>query len=88
MPLYDFKCPCGNIEEAWAKMDEKTKTCECGQDMTRMITSNFNIDADFASRDYVTDNITGSPVRITSKKQLRSLCRDNGVMPKYGKGWV
>ena len=88
MPLYDFKCPCGNIEEVWAKMDEKTKPCECGQEMKRLITSQFNIDADFASTNLVTDNITGEPVRITSKRQLRNLCQEHGVMQKFGKGWV
>lgn len=30
MPLYDFKCPCGNTFEAFAPCGE-TRNCECGQ---------------------------------------------------------
>ncbi len=38
--------------------------------------------------DHVTDNITGDPVRITSWKKHDQLCKEAGVTPKFGKGWV
>ena len=88
MPLYDFKCDsCKKVIEHYASMDEHTKDCICGGLMNRIITSRFHIDADYASSDFVTEDITGNPVRITSKKQMRQLCEKNSVSPKFGKGW-
>lgn len=85
MPLYDFKCAkCGRIEEHWAKMDEKMHMCDCGHESDRLITSRIYLQTDYASRDFVTADITGSEVRITSRKQLRNLCKENGVTPKEG----
>ena len=79
-PLYDFKCDtCEDVVEAWAKVDEKTIACHCGGCMLRKITSNYSIHADFASKDFVTDDITGEPVRITSRRQMRSLMKEHGV---------
>lgn len=37
--------------------------------------------------DFVTEDITGQPVRITSRRQLRRLCKEHNVEPMYGKGW-
>jgi hypothetical protein len=38
--------------------------------------------------DFVTDNISGDPVRITSRMQLKRLCAEHECTPSYGKGWV
>lgn len=86
MPLYDFRCTgCGIKFEEYAKMDDKITGCtECGGTATRLITSNYHIQADYASKDWVTSDITGSEVRITSRKQLRKLCNDHGVYAKEG----
>jgi len=86
MPLYDFEClSCGRIAEHYASMDETTKPCvACGMNAKRIISTNT-----FVMRDenFVTDNITGDPVRITSRRQLRDLEKRHGVTQKIGKGW-
>ena len=86
MPLYDFQCTeCRNIHEHYAHIEERIKTCEtCGGLMKRMIGIGQNVIGDI---DFVTDNITGKPIRITSRKQLRGLLKKHGLYEKYGKGW-
>ena len=37
--------------------------------------------------DFVTDNISGEPVRVTSRKQLRQLMQEHGVYEVMGRGW-
>ena len=85
MFLYDFKCDsCGKVQEHLAKIDEKIKDCDCGGLMARKITAKYFING---CMDFVTDSITGDPVRITSHKQMNELCKKHDVMPKIGKGW-
>jgi len=85
MPLYDFECECGKVTEHYAGINEKRMPCDCGKTAKRIISTRYYINPDV---DFVTDNITGSPVRVTSRKQLASLCKENGVHQKIGKGWI
>ena len=88
MPLYDFNCDnCGQTFERYAKMDEKVVDCEaCGDGMAfRKITARYSV---IKEPDFVTDNISGEPERIDSKKKLRRLLRENDVTEKYGNGWI
>jgi len=84
MPLYDFLCDqCGNKEERYAKMDERQAECPtCQGAMRRLITTRINLQTDYASSSFVTPDITGTPVRITSRKQMRELCDRHEVRPK------
>ena len=86
MPIYDFEClECKVRDERHAKIDETKKTCAyCGGEMKRLITSRYNVIGDV---EFVTDNITGNPVRVTSRRQLKKLMQENDVVQKYGKGW-
>lgn len=85
MILYDFQCKrCGAVEEHFSPVEKRVRLHDCGGIMYRQITSRFGI---VKSLDFVTDNITGEPVRITSKAQHERLCREHGVTQKYGKGW-
>ena len=86
MPLYDYECTkCGLIEEFFASVDRRFKTCECGAMMKRVLSPRYYINPDV---DFVTDNIDGKMTRITSRRQLRQMCKDHGVMEKFGKGWT
>ena len=87
MPLYDFNCDeCGVTFERYAKMDEKVVDCEACRDgmAFRKITARYYAHSDV---DFVTDNITGKPERIDSKRKLRRLMSEHGVSEKFGKGW-
>ena len=86
MPLYDYCCKaCGDTQEHYAKVDEREQTCVCGGTATRIFSSRYFINPDI---DYVTANITGDPVRITSRRQLDQMCKEHGVYQKIGKGWT
>ena len=42
MPLYDYKCPCGHVDEAMRRYDDRHLTVECpecGQDMVYTISA-------------------------------------------------
>ena len=85
MPLYDCKCQqCGKVEEIYRSIAERnlTPVC-CGQQMTRVITAAYVV----PDVDMITDNITGDPVHITSRKQLKKVCDDNDVRPTEGFLW-
>lgn len=85
MPLYDFECDeCGSIKEHYAGLDDKRMPCECGGTARRLITSRYYVNPDV---DFVTDNITGDPVRVDSRVKLRRLLAENGLYERYGKGW-
>jgi putative FmdB family regulatory protein len=86
MPLYDFKCTeCGQVQEHIAHIEERIGECVDCQGLTkRMISANYNVIGDV---DFVTDNITGDPIRVSSRKQLRGLMERYDVAEKYGKQW-
>ncbi len=86
MLLYDFRCTkCNLKQERLAKIEQTEVDCEkCGGLAKRLITSNHFVHGDL---DFVTDNITGSPIRIGSRKQLKDLEKRHDVSAKYGKGW-
>ena len=85
MPLYDCKCTkCGEVVEQYMKHDEEPDICACGGDSERIISSSYYINRDI---DYVTDNISGEPIRVNSRKHLRELEKEHGVTQKIGKGW-
>jgi len=85
MPLYDATCEaCGKTFEHYAKMDEKRVRCACGGAANRIFSARYYAHSDV---DFVTDNITGEPERIDSKRKLRRLMSEHGVSEKFGKGW-
>lgn len=87
MPLYDFECvECGVIEEHLAKISETHRKCDaCNGLMRRLITVRYHVQDDV---DFVTDDISGEPVRVTSRKAHRQLMEEHGVEEHYGKGWI
>lgn len=83
--IYDCKCEkCEKVEEIVRSVAERNNTplC-CGQPMKRMITVNYNVYSDL---NFMTEDITGSPVQITSRQQHDRLCRENNVSPMGLKG--
>jgi len=85
MPLYDFRCQeCGGVSEHFAGVEERQVSCGCGGISHRLITSRYYLNPDV---EFLTDNITGDPIRITSRKMLDRVCKENGITQKTGKGW-
>lgn len=86
MPLYDYEChDCNIVTERYEKSDVYEIQCPaCMAPAKRIISSRYNVIGDI---EFVTDNITGKPERITSRKRLRRLLAENGLYERYGKGW-
>lgn len=86
MPLYDFECAkCCRLEEHYAGMQDRVIACSCGGEMHRQISARYYVNPDI---EIVTDNINGEMTRITSRRQLRQMCKEHRVDEKFGKGWV
>ena len=86
--LYEFRCQECKREDTMlmpvADMEAGIAPECCGGKM-RKILSLPRINPDV---DYVTSDITGDPVHITSRRQQRQLCEKYGVTPKLAKPWT
>ena len=84
--IYTARCrDCCREEDFHSSVADRDNTPECcNQPMRRILTApNINPDVD-----YVTSDITGDPVHITSRRQQRQLCEKHGVTPKLSKPWT
>lgn len=83
MPLYRFECQECEYEATFhsvpSKRPTRPKCDDCGKEMNRVY-SRGSLQAQANTRDYVTEDITGEPVRIQSRKQEDALCAENGVV--------
>ena len=87
MPVYDFRCKtCNKTHEYIAKFEERQKTCECGGEMDRLITTRYAVIGDIEP--YIDEHIGEKPVVVKSRKHRQQLMRENGVYEKFGKGWL
>jgi hypothetical protein len=83
--IYEAQCQkCKKNEDYSRSIAERhdTPVC-CGQPMKKMITTCQNVYGDL---DFVTADITGQDVHITSRKHHADLCRKNHVAPVGLKG--
>lgn len=83
MPIYNYKCEnCGAEIELIRPIDKRNEPvvcCECGNVAKRKFV--FTKSRDWF-RPHVNDDITGEPIEITSKRQYRRVCEENGVMAR------
>ncbi len=85
MPLYDYECQCGNKEERFAHIEDKTLPCDkCDGEMRRLISSHFGICMGVGPYGYYDDNLQ-TYVRTNAHK--REVMKQQGVTEKFGKGW-
>lgn len=86
--IYEFRCrACHRLDTMImnvAEMESGHAPACCGTPM-RKILSLARIQRE---PDYVTRDITGDPVRITSRQQRDKLCAEHGTAPKLVKPWV
>ncbi|MCC6155705.1 MAG: zinc ribbon domain-containing protein [Candidatus Hydrogenedentes bacterium] len=80
MPRYRFTCdPCAQDQEVYCERAARTepKFCPlCGAALRQLPPLRVFVNVD--ALDFVTSDITGSPVRIQTKTQLNKLCEENG----------
>lgn len=83
MPLYEWKCGCGETADEFRRMAERNlpKTCACGKKMERVITS-YKALGDLTP--YYDENLESW---VESRKHRQKVMREKGVSEMYGKGW-
>ncbi len=88
MPIYAWQCSsCSKETEGYlAKWNDPNPPCECGAAQDRI----WRVTRHHASSvfPYVTSNITGAPVEVTSQSHLDSLCKANGVVHRPDAAWI
>lgn len=81
--IYDCQCKvCGKIEEIIRTISCRYDTPICCDKRMDLVILDVNISV----VDFVTSDITGSPLHITSHKQHDRLCKENNVAPMGMKG--
>ena len=85
MPLYDVKCrQCGKEFEAFAKIAEREDVvCECKGRTTILITTHNNFETWLLGTwQDLPDGPDGKPIKIQSRRHLKEVCRQYGVIPQ------
>lgn len=80
MPEYTFRCDCGHEWNAFQHMSEAKTHLACTRckGIGRRI---FKAPRIAVFQEFVTADITGEPVRISSTRQELDICKRNGVAP-------
>jgi putative FmdB family regulatory protein len=81
MPIYEDQCTkCGFVNEHLSKFTDQTVPCpKCGSESERL----YSLAAVSIFEGFDTRNIDrhGRNTRVSSKRELSSLCHENGVIP-------
>lgn len=80
MPLYSYLCKCGNEADVYKPVSEYARQELCPV-CERAMKRNFD-GARFAVhcfQEYVTSDISGEPIRVTSKSHETAVCAKHGV---------
>ncbi len=88
MPIYAWQCnSCRRESEGYIPAwNDPNPPCECGGTQERI----WRVTRHHAASvfPYVTSNITGSPIEITSESHLQSVCKAAGVTPRPDAAWI
>lgn len=89
MPTYDFSCTkCEKGFEAYLPLRmDPNPPCECGGE-TERVWALGNSQKGSDTYPYITKNINGKPIEITSAAHLERVCKENGVTHRPDNGWI
>lgn len=85
MPIYEYRCKCGNMEDIFHKIVDRNEvtTCSCcNQAMTRVISSPSMVIPDIQPY----KAIAGNQPYITSRSQHRQFLKQNGLQEVGNEG--
>jgi predicted nucleic acid-binding Zn ribbon protein len=86
MPVYPCKCPkCFLERDIVAKVDQNIHCPKCGEEMKRLLHSQFGINMGAAGAAGYYDQNLGK--YIHTNKQRKEEMERQGVSEKIGKGW-
>ncbi len=89
MPIYQFECStCKEGFERYLSLrGEENPPCECGGKTERVwALGNTHIGA--STFPFVTKNISGKPIEVTSQRHMDSLCKQYGVVNRSDNAWL
>ena len=80
MPLYSYKCECGEVIDTYRTVEKRHQApMHCGKDMRQVITAPSMVFGDIEPYQAVAaDKETGKCPVITGRKQHREFLRRNG----------
>ena len=89
MPIYQFECEAckKGFERYLSLRKEKNPPCECGGATQRVWALGVKQKGD-SVYPYITKNITGKPLEITSASHLEKVCKENGVVNRADTAWL
>ena len=82
MPIYQYKCDCGNADEVYSRMaeiDQNRPSC-CGEPMQRVLSAPMVIADIQPYKAVAIDKKTGTVPVITSRKEHREFLNRNGFV--------
>lgn len=89
MPIYQFSCEgCGEEFERYLPLrGNANPDCECGGKTERIWALGVKTKGSDVYP-YITKNITGKPIEVTSPAHLKSLCKQYNVVNRDDKAWI
>ena len=79
MPIYDFKCTCGEqITDKFVKSWETKVTCKCGKVMNREFPNRVG-GSIFPADGIVLHNVGPKPIKVNSYKEAKQLQKKHNV---------
>jgi putative FmdB family regulatory protein len=78
--LYDYKCRCGHTFDAFNSVENRefAECPKCGEQADKVLSLNSRLGLSIF-KEFVTDNITGTPIMVTSKEHKKQLMRQHGL---------
>lgn len=89
MPIYQFECEgCKKGFERYLSLrGEDNPPCECGGKTERVWALGVRTKGSDVFP-YVTTNITGKPIEVTSYAHLKNLCKQHNVVNRSDNAWI
>lgn len=83
MPTYTFRCPCGEVKDAFRSIAnrEDGPICECGQKMAKIITP-VNIAPILGGGDMPGYKCPVTDQYVTSRRQRRNIMAEHDLVEK------
>lgn len=85
MPLYDYKCECGERKNDMHTGINEYPMCSCGKIMHRVFSKQYVVND---VQPYLDHHIGAEPTWIKSKQHRAQVMKQNGLCEKFGEKWI
>lgn len=91
MPIYGFRCTCGQTEEHFFHVRDEKPSAKCGKcslEMQRDLTVEARNHIPGSAWPMTTLHLTGKPETFASQAQLDARCKELGVTHRPDNAWI